>query len=91
MLVVSLVLRRMDSGLALRAPRNDGVETRVIAPCLVRPQGTPVILVPFPLKGRAERLGGKPRPRRPHVFDACEHPACLSARGQWFNPSPKNE
>ncbi len=56
----------MDSGLALRAPRNDGVETRVIAPVLRPAKGTPVFFSVSP-KGRAERLGGEPRPRRPHV------------------------
>ena len=41
-------------------------QTRVIAPCFVRLQGPPVVLVPFSPKGRAERQGVSPRPRR-HV------------------------
>src|SRR4029453_11688930 len=33
-------------------------------------QGTPAIPVPLSPQGRAERLGEKPRPRRPHCLDA---------------------
>ena len=51
---------------AAYAIRATGVQTRVIAPRLVRPQGAPVFSVPFSRKGRAERQGVSPRPRR-HV------------------------
>ena len=48
--------------------RSSGLRsrTRVIAPCFVRLQGPPVVLFLFPPKGRAERQGVSPRPRR-HV------------------------
>ena len=36
---------RQESRIALRSIRATGVRTHVIAPCLVRPQGLPVILV----------------------------------------------
>ena len=42
------------------------VRTRVIAPCFVRLQGPPVVFSLSPPKGRAERQGVSPRPRR-HV------------------------
>ena len=45
-----------------------GFQARVIAPCFVRPQGLPVILFLISPKGRAERQGVSPRPRRPHVL-----------------------
>ena len=57
---------RQHPGLRLRSIRATGVRTRVIAPCSVRPQGTPVFHVPLSPKGRAERQGVSPRPRR-HV------------------------
>jgi hypothetical protein len=67
--------------------------TWFIAPVLCPAWDEPVFLVIFVFlyaERRAERLGGKPRPRRPHVVP-CEHPVSLSAGGRRFNPSPKND
>ncbi len=46
---------------------------------LVRPGAAGRLLSSDPQKGRAERLGENPRPRRPHVL-ACGHPYAVSRR-----------
>ena len=78
-----------ESRIALRSIRATGVRTHVIAPCLVRPQGLPVILFLISHKGRAERQGVSPRPRRPHGLDAGSPHAAFAAHGQWPSPTPK--
>ncbi len=46
--------------------------------------------VPSSPKGRAERQGVSPRPRRPHGLDAgSPHAAFATAPGQWPSPTPK--
>ena len=70
-----------------RRARAYELQTRVIAPGLVRLQGSPVVCCLSDPKGRAERLGETPRPRRPHCCGqpyAFRHtaPMRLSAHGQ---------
>ena len=65
-------------------------QTRVIAPCVVRLQGSPVVLVPFPRRGvRNDRAFHRARGAR-MVWDAgSPHAVFATAPGQWPSPTPK--
>jgi hypothetical protein len=80
---------QQESRIALRFIRATGVRTRVIAPCPVRPQGCRSSMFLHSPKGRAERQGVSPRPRRPHVVDAGIPHAAFAAHGRWSSPTPK--
>jgi hypothetical protein len=58
------MLRRMDSGLALRAPRNDA-DAHYRLYCLSGPRQAGLLLPSLSLKGRAERSGATLRPCSP--------------------------
>ena len=64
--------------------------TRVIAPCLVRPQGLPVILFLISPVGACGTTGRFTAPAAPAcVWHAGSPHAAFAAHGQWPSPTPK--
>ena len=68
-----------------RASRTDTRHRPVFRPA----PGLAGYPVPHLPKGRAERQGVSPRPRRPHGLDAGSPHAAFAAHGQWPSPTPK--